>query len=118
MADGSDGRRGVLHLILPAPDGTRVLARPNGLAGWTLPVLAVDLPFTGWDRETIERAGRVLGVTVTPAAPVGDSAWVLTPDGRVPVVGRAWIGLDEVDRLGADAAIVRAWAGGARDRGA
>ena len=104
--------RGVLRLIVPSPDHRRVLARPNGLAGWALPALAVDLPFASWDDESVARAGRLLGVPVGPREPVGTDCWVVEPTGRVPAVGRTWVGLDEVDRLGADAGAVRAWAAG------
>ena len=106
----------MLRLVVPSPDGRRVLARPNGLAGWTLPVLAVDLPFLAWDEATIARAGRLLGVPVSPGEAIGPSAWTMTAEGRLPAVGRTWIGLDELDRLGADAAIARAWAETVHDR--
>ena len=105
-------RRGVLRLIVPSPDRRRVLARPNGLAGWALPALAVDLPFAGWDDESVARASRLLGGPVGPGEPVGADCWVVEPAGRMPAVGRTWVGLDEVDRLGADAGAVRTWAAG------
>ena len=103
-------RRGVVRLIVPSGDGTRVLAAPNGLAGWRLPSLAVDLPFVEWDPQTLEQAAAVVGAPVVPVGAVLPGCWAVTTDGRVPAVGRTWIGLDEVDRLGADATAVRRWA--------
>lgn len=113
MADraGEDpGNRGVIRLLAGSPDGRRVLARPNGLAGWTLPTVPVELPFEGWNEETVRRASEVLGAPIEPGDRIGPGAWSVTPTGRVPAAGRTWIGLEEADRLGADAAVVRAWA--------
>lgn len=103
-------RRGVVRLIVPSPDGRRVLAAPNGLAGWRLPSLAVDLPFTEWDARAVEQAAAVVGAPIVPVGVVLPGCWAVTTEGRVPAVGRTWIGLDEVDRLGADASAVRRWA--------
>jgi hypothetical protein len=93
---------------VPSPDGRRVLARPNGLAGWALPQVAVDLPFAGWDDATTDAASRLLGVAVEPDAPLGEGAWTVTVE-RVGAAGNTWIGEHEIDRLGTDAAIARAW---------
>lgn len=101
-------RRGTLRLVVLHPSGARVLARPNGLAGWALPALAVDLPFSGWDEATISRAGTLVGGTVDPVAPIGDQGWLLRPTDRVGSAGSTWIGRDELDRLGTDASVVRA----------
>lgn len=103
-------RRGVVRLIVPSTDGRRVLAAPIGLAGWRLPSLAVDLPFAEWDRDVAERASAAVGAPVVPVDAVTPDCWVVSTEGRVPAVGRTWIGLDEVDRLGADAGVVRRWA--------
>lgn len=89
------------------------MARPNGLAGWTLPTIAVDLPFERWDDEALERVTRVVGAPVTAGERVSGDAWVVQVTGRVPATGSTWIGMDEIDRLGADARIVRAWSAAA-----
>lgn len=101
-------RRGPLRLVVPSPDGRRVLARPNGLAGWALPQVAVELPFTAWDDSTSAAAAALLGVPVEPDAPVDDRAWAVRVE-RVGAAGNTWIGEDEVARLGTDAAVARAW---------
>ena len=103
-------RRGVVRLIVPSTDRRRVLAAPNGLAGWRLPSFSVELPFTGWDDDAVARAAVAVGATVVPERAVAPGCWAVTVDGRVPAVGRTWVGLDEVDRLGADAGAVRSWA--------
>jgi hypothetical protein len=99
----------VVRLVVPSPDGSRVMARPNGLAGWTLPTVAVDLPFDRWDDEVTGRAAGVVGAPIVVGARVSDDTWVVRATGRVPSAGRTWIGMSEVDRLGADAPVVRAW---------
>ena len=99
-----------MRLVVPSPDGSRVMARPNGLAGWTLPTMAVDLPFDRWDDGVTERAASVVGAPIEVGARVSSDTWVVRATGRVPAAGRTWIGMGEIDRLGADAQIVRAWA--------
>ena len=100
-------RRGVVHLVVPAPDGRRVLARPNGLAGWALPTIAADLPLFQWTDAEVTRASRTLGAAVVPVRRIGAGAWEVEVRGRVSAAGNTWIGLDEVDRLGVDAAPAR-----------
>ena len=102
------GRRGTLRLVVPSPDRRRVLARPNGLAGWALPQIAVDLPFDGWDERSVGAASTLLGTSVVPDTPLGERAWSVRVD-RVGAAGNTWIGEHEVHRLGNDAAIVRRW---------
>ena len=99
----------MVRLVVPSPDGSRVMARPNGLAGWTLPTMAVDLPFERWDDDVTERAARVVGAPIVVGARVARDTWVVRATGRVPAAGRTWIGMSEIDRLGADAQVVRAW---------
>jgi hypothetical protein len=117
-------QRGVVRLIVPSPDGRRVLARPNGLAGWALPTIAVDLPFDAWDDHASDRAQRLLSTTVAAGARVTADCWAVAATGRVPAAGNTWIDVGEADRFGADAGAVRAWAvarpdaGGAVDGGA
>lgn len=101
-------RRGPLRLVVPSPDGRRVLARPNGLAGWALPQVAVDLPFSAWDETTVAAASALLGAPVEPDTPVGDGAWVVRVE-RVGAAGNTWIGEHETERLGTDAGVARAW---------
>lgn len=103
--------RGVIRLLVPSPDRRRVLARPNGLAGWTLPTVAVEVPFDGWDAKSLARVADVLGTPVTPGPRLGPTAWVVEPSGRVPTAGNTWIASDDVGRLGADANLVRDWFG-------
>lgn len=105
--------RRLLRLLVPTPDRTRVLARPNGLAGWALPVLPV--PAGGevtWDDELVAAAGRVVGAAVRPVREVTPGAWELEPLGRVPSTGTEWIGPGEAGRLGADAALLVRWVDG------
>ena len=99
----------MVRLVVPSPDGSRVMARPNGLAGWTLPTMAVDLPFDRWDSEVVERAARVVGAPVAVGTRVSTDTWVVKATGRIPATGRTWIGMGEIDRLGADAQVVREW---------
>ena len=108
--------RGLLRLVVPSPDGRRVLGRPNGLAGWALPAIAVEVPFTAWDDESVERAAATLGSAVTPLRRVDDSAWAVRVE-RVGAAGNTWIGEDEADRLGTDAATARSWFRSARESG-
>ena len=104
-----DGRhRSTVRLVVPSPDGRRVLARPNGLAGWALPQIAVDLPFDGWHQRELDAASALLGTSVVPDAPLDERAWVVRAE-RVGAAGNTWIGEDEVDRFGNDAGVVRRW---------
>jgi len=98
----------LLRLLLPSPDRRRVLARPNGLAGWALP--AVPAGSGGWSDDVAGAAGRVLGAAVRPVGEVADGVWEVEATERVPAVGVTWIGVDEAARFGADAAVVRRWA--------
>ena len=101
--------RGVVRLVVPGPDDRRVLALPNGLAGWALPAVPVELPFAGWSETTLHAAGLAVGAPVVPGAEVDPTTWSMAPAGRVPAAGRTWIALDELDRLGSDAPVVRRW---------
>ncbi|HEX4903242.1 MAG TPA: hypothetical protein VFV42_10570, partial [Acidimicrobiales bacterium] len=68
----------VLRLLVPSPDGTRVLARPNGLAGWALPVIpAAD----GWTDELEAGAGRVVGAPVRAVRELEPGVWEVEPLG-------------------------------------
>lgn len=106
----------LVRLVVPTPDRRRVLARPNGLAGWTLPVVPVpdggrDGPGSvPWTPALAEAAARIVGAPVDPVRPVTDDAWEVAPAGRIPRAGVAWIRPDEAGRLGADARVVVAWA--------
>ncbi len=104
--------RGVIRLVVPSPDGTRVLARPNGLAGWNLPAIPVDGPLEEWDDAATARAEAILGAPVGTAQALGPDAWVVTAAGRISAAGTTWIAADEAGRLGGDEAIVRRWAAG------
>lgn len=111
-----------IRLVVPSPEVPgRLLARPNGVSGWALPSLArlgaADAP---WDDDATRRVATVLGVDadeIAGARHLGQDLWAITVTGRLPRVGNDWIGSDEVTRLGADAATVRAvareWASGA-----
>lgn len=114
MSDGSQApNRGLLRLVVASPDGTRVLGRPNGLAGWALPAIPVALPFTNWGADESERAAATLGTSVVPLERVAAAAWAVRAE-RIGAAGNTWIGEDEVDRLGNDAAVARAWFRSAR----
>lgn len=105
-----------LRLIVPSPDGSRVLARPNGLAGWALPTIAVGSPFTAWTDEAADAARAVLGAGVASLGPVVDGVWAVRPDERIAAAGNTWIGAEEVQRLGTDAPAVQAWLTSAEGR--
>jgi hypothetical protein len=105
--------RRLLRLVVPSPDRSRVLARPNGLAGWTLPVIAVpDDDDVTWTDELVSAAGRAVGAAVQPVCVVGTGAWELRALGRVPSTGVTWIAREEAGRLGAHAAVLIRWADG------
>lgn len=108
--------RGLLRLVVASPDGTRVLGRPNGLAGWALPAIPVTLPFATWGPDDLARAAATLGSTVAPLTRVVDEAWAVRVE-RIGAAGNTWIGEDEVDRLGSDAPVARAWFRSARESG-
>lgn len=108
-----------IRVLLRSPDGRRVLARPNGLAGWSLPTVAAragaewhpEMDGLVWTEKLTTVAEAVLGGGVAPVRRVADDAWELEPLGRLRVPGTTWIGLDEVARLGADAALARDFLG-------
>ena len=103
--------RRLLRLLVPTPDRTRVLARPNGLAGWTLPVLPVaEAAEVTWDDELLAAAERVVGAAIRPVREVAAGAWEVEAQGRIPAVGATWIAPAEAGRLGADAALLVRWA--------
>lgn len=103
--------RALLRLVVPAPDRSRVLARPNGLAGWTLPVVPRPEGATEvWSEEVLAAAERVVGAPVRPVREVVAGAWEVEALGRIPRTGTAWIAADEAGRLGADAAVLVRWA--------
>ncbi len=90
-----------------------MLARPNGLAGWALPVVpAPDEIGAEWTEELLTAAARVVGAPVRPVGEVSPGVWEVEAQGRVPSTGTTWIGPDEAGRLGADAAVLVRWADG------
>lgn len=109
--------RRTVRLVVPSPDGRRVLARPNGLAGWTLPTIAVDVPFEEWDDGASSAAARSIGAPVEPIQRLGPLAWALRAQDRIPAAGATWIDEAGADRLGVDAAVARAWFSHAEDHG-
>lgn len=113
-SQGPGTSRGVIRLVVVSPDGRRVLARPNGLAGWLLPTIPVTLPFEAWTAEATERAQALLGVDVEPARRLAPDAWEVTTAGRLPAAGNTWIGAEDAGRLGADEPAVQAWAASVR----
>ena len=106
----------MIRLVVPSPDGTRVLARPNGLAGWSLPTIPTDGPLEEWDEAATARAEAILGARVGSAHPLGPAAWVVTAAGRISAAGTTWITAEEAGRLGGDEALVLRWAAGADHR--
>ena len=94
----------------PPPTGDACLARPNGLAGWILPSIAVTLPVTDWDEAMTERAGAIVGAAVEPVRRLAPDAWVVRAAGRISSAGTTWVTHDDAARLGVDAAVVRQWA--------
>ena len=89
-----------------------MLARPNGLAGWTLPVLPLpDDEDVSWTEDLVASAARVVGAPVRPVREVAPGAWELEALGRIPSTGATWIGAGEAGRLGADAGVLVRWAG-------
>jgi len=98
----------LVRLVVPSADRRRVLARPNGLAGWTLPV--VPAGGDGWSAAVLDAAARVVGAPVRPVRELEPGAWEVEALGRVPAAGTTWIGPEEAGRLGADAGVVRRWA--------
>jgi hypothetical protein len=120
MAGGIAGaagpaRRGVVRLIVPSPDGRRVLARPNGLAGWQLPSIPCATPLESWTPEASQRAAALLGARVEPVSHLRPDAWVVEARGRISPAGNTWIAVGDAARLGADASLVRRWAERAPD---
>lgn len=104
--------RRLVRLVLPTPDRRRVLARPNGLAGWALPAVPVEVAAgasPAWSDAVAAAAERIVGAPVAFVRAVGD-AWEVEAQGRVPRAGTAWIDPAEAGRLGADAPVLVAWA--------
>lgn len=115
MTSQGDGtRRGVVRLVVASPDGSRVLARPNGLAGWLLPTIPVAAPFETWSPDATERARALLGVDVEPVRRLAPDAWEVAMAGRLSAAGNTWIGVEDAGRLGADEGTIRRWAASAR----
>lgn len=115
----TDATAGPLRLLVRDLSGRRVLARPNGVAGWCLPVLA-PRPTASWGPEEDEAARARLGGDVVPVARVRDPAGgglvvVAEVRDRLPAAGVDWVPVAEAARLGADAPVVRAWAEAAAD---
>jgi hypothetical protein len=105
--------RRLVRLVVPTPDRSRVLARPNGLAGWALPTVPVEVgqdEEPAWTGAVAEAAARVVGAPVRLVRTVGEGAWEVAVEGRIPRAGAAWIAPGEAGRLGADAAVLAAWA--------
>jgi hypothetical protein len=100
--------RPVVRLLVPSPDGRRVLARPNGLAGWALPAVPVSDHL--WTEEDLAAAARIVGAAVRPVREVVEGTWEVEALGRVPATRITWISPDESPRLGPDAAAVLRWA--------
>lgn len=96
-----------VRLVVVSPDRRRVLARPNGLAGWSLPAVPMDFP-PAWTAADSERARRLLGADVAPVRRIAPAAWLVEPRSRVPVAGSSWIAAHELARLGADAGVAAA----------
>lgn len=103
-------RRGVARLVVASPDGRRVLARPNGLAGWILPTIPADLPLDEWTADAAARAEAIIGASVTPVRALGPDAWAVTVTGRISASGTTWIAVADAARLGVDEPVVRRWA--------
>lgn len=103
------GRKGVVRLVVSAPNGRTVLARPNGLAGWTLPAMPAEVPFEHWDDRARAQAAAIVGGSVEPVRMLAPDAWAVVPAGRISAVGSTWIDIDDAARLGADETIVRLW---------
>jgi len=99
-----------VRLLVPSLDGQRVLARPNGLAGWALP--AVSVGADPWSEDDLAAAARIVGAPVRPRREVLAGTWLAEALDRVPATGVTWIAADEAARLGPDAAAVRRWAAG------
>lgn len=98
-----------LRLIVPTASGAAVLARPNGLAGWALPAIAVATPFDAWNDDAASKARALLQAELRPVRPIADGAWLMELEGRIPAVGSTWIPLDQVARFGADAGVISQW---------
>ena len=101
--------RQLLRIVVTSPDRRRVLARPNGLAGWILPVVPRDGDDPAWTQAEDEAARRLVAADLSPVRRLDERTWELEPLGRVPAVGNTWIVPEEASRLGADADAVRRW---------
>lgn len=110
----------VVRLVVRDPSGTRLLARPVGLAGWRLPTLAVAAAAIDDAQAIATAASSALGVHCDVVAAIPDAtppAWEVRPTGRLPAAGNHWIDLAGVGRLGSDAAVAREVLGSARPGG-
>ena len=105
----------MVRLVVASADGRRILARPNGLAGWQLPAIPAFRPFDSWSHEAAARAEALLGVSVEAVRPLPPDAWTVKATGRVAAPGNTWIGVHEAGRLGADESVVRRWAASERN---
>ncbi|MDE0804472.1 MAG: hypothetical protein OSA99_14260 [Acidimicrobiales bacterium] len=99
----------LIRLVVPSHDESRVLARPNGLSGWTLPRCGVRASPDGWTEALVAACEAVLGTTAELDRRLDDATWVVRPSGRMALMGTAWIAANETGRLGVDAGVVRAW---------
>ena len=103
----------LVRLVVPSPDRRRVLARPTGLSGWTLPVVALDedpADVAAWPEGSVAAASRAVGALVRPVRPVAAAGWEVEALERIPATGVTWIGPEEAGRLGADAGVLLGWA--------
>ncbi len=98
-----------VRLVVASPEHRRVLARPNGLAGWMLPRISTHGALDEWTSGAADAALAVLGTTVEPLERLAPDVWAVQPSGRLTAAGTTWIGEHDVARLGADADIVRSW---------
>lgn len=103
----------LIRLVVASPDGTRVLARPSGLALWRLPAIAAAgarESASDWTEADLARAESIVGGPVSPRARVDIDVWQFEATGRVIAGGRTWIPVTDADRFGSDALAVRRWA--------
>ncbi|MBB5869384.1 aminoglycoside/choline kinase family phosphotransferase [Allocatelliglobosispora scoriae] len=88
-----------IEVIVPTPDGA-VLARPSG-GGYTLPLLRIDADWAPTNAAMPRALAAETGVDSFLLEPLDETAFVLTPVGRVaPLDGYAWVDADKVDHPG------------------